>query len=107
MVFRDHLWAHGFAVADAMDTAQRGMGLSWDQAKELITYSAQRAAARDAAAQRDLARRDPPGATWGTQPYWPAERVPISSRPAARTGSARSSRRTRNSSTCSSPRACR
>jgi hypothetical protein len=42
--FRDHLWAHGFAVADAMDTAQRGMGLTWDQAKELITYSAQRAA---------------------------------------------------------------
>lgn len=42
--FRDHLWAHGFAVADAMDTAQRGMGLTWDQAKELITQSAQRAA---------------------------------------------------------------
>jgi Protein of unknown function (DUF993) len=42
--FRDHLWAHGFAVAEAMDTAQRGMGLSWDQARELITRSAARAA---------------------------------------------------------------
>jgi Protein of unknown function (DUF993) len=42
--FREHLWAHGFAVAEAMDTAQRGMGLSWDQARELITRSAARAA---------------------------------------------------------------
>jgi Protein of unknown function (DUF993) len=38
--FRDHLWAHGFGVAEAMDTAQRGMGLSWEQAKELIARSA-------------------------------------------------------------------
>jgi hypothetical protein len=42
--FRDYLWAHGFAVAEAMDTAQRGMGLSWDQARELIERSAARAA---------------------------------------------------------------
>ncbi|HYB85929.1 MAG TPA: DUF993 family protein [Streptosporangiaceae bacterium] len=42
--FRDHLWSHGFAVAEAMDTAQRGMGLSWDQARELIGRSAARAA---------------------------------------------------------------
>jgi len=42
--FRDHLWAHGFGVAEAMDTAQRGMGLSWDLAKELIARSAARAA---------------------------------------------------------------
>jgi Protein of unknown function (DUF993) len=47
--FRDHLWAHGFAVAEAMDTAQRGMGLSWWQARELIASSAERAAARRAA----------------------------------------------------------
>jgi Protein of unknown function (DUF993) len=43
--FREHLWGHGFAVADAMDTAQRGMGLPWEQARELITRSADRAAA--------------------------------------------------------------
>ncbi len=42
--FRDHLWAHGFGVAEAMDTSQRGMGLSWDQARELIARSAARAA---------------------------------------------------------------
>jgi uncharacterized protein DUF993 len=46
MRFREHLWGHGFAVADAMDTAQRGMGLPWEQARELITRSAGRAAAR-------------------------------------------------------------
>jgi len=46
--FRDHLWAHGFAVAEAMDTAQRGMGLSWGQARELIASSAERAAGRRA-----------------------------------------------------------
>jgi len=47
--FRDHLWAHGFAVAEAMDTAQRGMGLSWAQAKELITCATERAARRGGA----------------------------------------------------------
>jgi hypothetical protein len=46
--FRDHLWAHGFAVAEAMDTAQRGMGLSWGQARELIASSAERAGGRRA-----------------------------------------------------------
>jgi Protein of unknown function (DUF993) len=40
MRFREHLWAHGFGVAEAMDTAQRGMGLSWAQARELIARSA-------------------------------------------------------------------
>jgi Protein of unknown function (DUF993) len=43
MRFRDQLWAHGFGVAEAMDTSQRGMGLSWEQARELITRSAARA----------------------------------------------------------------
>jgi hypothetical protein len=44
MEFRDHLWAHGFGVAEAMDTAQRGMGLSWSQTQELIARTAKRAA---------------------------------------------------------------
>ena len=47
--FRDYLWSHGFAVAEAMDTAQRGMGLPWGLARELIASSAERAAARRAA----------------------------------------------------------
>ena len=37
--FRRYLWALGFGVAEAMDTAQRGMGLSWTAAKELIRHS--------------------------------------------------------------------
>jgi hypothetical protein len=42
--FREHLWEHGFGVAEAMDTAQRGMGLPWDAARTLINRSAARAA---------------------------------------------------------------
>jgi Protein of unknown function (DUF993) len=37
--FREYLWAHGFGVAEAMDTSQRGLGLSWPQARELIIRS--------------------------------------------------------------------
>ena len=44
MRFREHLWAHGFGLAEAMDTAQRGMGLSFEQARELIARSSARAA---------------------------------------------------------------
>jgi Protein of unknown function (DUF993) len=47
--FRDFLWDYGFGVAEAMDTAQRGMGLSWAQGRELITRSAARAAGRGTA----------------------------------------------------------
>ncbi len=45
LAFRRHLWAHGFAVAEAMDTAQRGMGLDWGAARELIARSLREAAA--------------------------------------------------------------
>jgi len=38
--FRRHLWALGFGIAEAMDTAQRGMGLDWTLAKELILHTA-------------------------------------------------------------------
>ena len=37
--FRHHLWSLGFGVADAMDTAQRGMGLDWAATQELIKRS--------------------------------------------------------------------
>lgn len=40
LAFREHLWQLGFGVAEAMDTAQRGMGLSWPMALELIQRSA-------------------------------------------------------------------
>jgi hypothetical protein len=45
IAFRRHLWALGFSVAEAMDTAQRGMGLDWPKALELIRRSAQAAQA--------------------------------------------------------------
>ncbi|MFJ5529145.1 dihydrodipicolinate synthase family protein [Streptomyces sp. NPDC093261] len=45
LAFRRHLWAHGLAVAEAMDTAQRGMGLDWAGAAELIRRSAAEARA--------------------------------------------------------------
>ncbi|HEV8313855.1 MAG TPA: dihydrodipicolinate synthase family protein, partial [Burkholderiaceae bacterium] len=37
--FREHLWSLGFKVAEAMDTAQRGMGVDWPVARELIQRS--------------------------------------------------------------------
>src|SRR4051812_29938011 len=39
LAYRRHLWSYGLAVAEAMDTAQRGMGLGWSAAKELICRS--------------------------------------------------------------------
>ena len=40
LAYRRHLWSWGLGVAEAMDTAQRGMGLGWEQARELIARSA-------------------------------------------------------------------
>jgi len=39
LAFREHLWALGLGVAEAMDTAQRGMGLDWPRSRELIERS--------------------------------------------------------------------
>ncbi len=39
LAFRHHLWSLGFRIAEAMDTAQRGMGLNWAGAQELIRRS--------------------------------------------------------------------
>ena len=39
IAFRKHLWSLGLGVAEAMDTAQRGMGLDWTAAQELIRRS--------------------------------------------------------------------
>ncbi|MFD9411148.1 dihydrodipicolinate synthase family protein [Streptomyces sp. NPDC059989] len=45
LAFRHRLWAQGLGVAEAMDTAQRGMGLDWPTAAELIRRSAAEARA--------------------------------------------------------------
>jgi uncharacterized protein DUF993 len=39
LAYRRHLWSFGLGVAEAMDTAQRGMGLGWPAARELIRRS--------------------------------------------------------------------
>ncbi|HQF02821.1 MAG TPA: dihydrodipicolinate synthase family protein [Phycicoccus sp.] len=48
LAFREHLFAHGLGVAEAMDTAQRGMGLDWATTQELISRSAAQAKAHGA-----------------------------------------------------------
>lgn len=45
MAYRQYLWRLGFGVAEAMDTAQRGMGMDWPASLELIQRAAD--AARD------------------------------------------------------------
>ena len=45
LAYRRHLWSWGLGVAEAMDTAQRGMGLGWDEARELIRRAAAEARA--------------------------------------------------------------
>lgn len=45
LAYRRHLWRYGMGVAEAMDTAQRGMGLDWPCARELIIRSAAEAKA--------------------------------------------------------------
>ncbi|MDN5768363.1 MAG: dihydrodipicolinate synthase family protein [Humibacillus sp.] len=43
LAFRRHLFTHGLGVAEAMDTAQRGMGLDWTTTQELIRRSSAQA----------------------------------------------------------------
>jgi Protein of unknown function (DUF993) len=49
IAFREHVWDLGLGVAEAMDTAQRGMGLDWPTSLELIRRSVNAAKARGAA----------------------------------------------------------
>lgn len=70
LAFRQSLWDQGLGLAEAMDTAQRGMGVDWPTAKELIerTMAAARAhpltprvacgAGTDHASPADLATAD-------------------------------------------------
>ncbi|MFD3463176.1 dihydrodipicolinate synthase family protein [Nocardia fluminea] len=44
LAYRHELWSYGLGVADAMDTAQRGMGLDWRASAELIRRSGGEAA---------------------------------------------------------------
>ncbi|RPF23077.1 dihydrodipicolinate synthase family protein [Myceligenerans xiligouense] len=44
LAYRHRIWSYGLGVADAMDTAQRGMGLDWAATRELVRRSAAEAA---------------------------------------------------------------
>ncbi|OWO91353.1 dihydrodipicolinate synthase family protein [Rhizobium esperanzae] len=46
LAFRHRLWDLGLGVAEAMDTAQRGMGLGWPEARDLIRRALAEAAGR-------------------------------------------------------------
>src|SRR3954447_23577352 len=46
IAFREHVWDLGLGVAEAMDTAQRGMGLDWPTSLELIQRSVRAAKAK-------------------------------------------------------------
>jgi hypothetical protein len=65
LAFRRHLWGLGFKIAEAMDTSQRGMGLDWPNAAELIARSLAEAKATPGAdlacgaGTDQLRRRDP------------------------------------------------
>ena len=48
LAFRAHLFSYGFGVAEAMDTAQRDMGLDWPAVQELVRRSAEQARAHGA-----------------------------------------------------------
>ncbi|HYG93164.1 MAG TPA: dihydrodipicolinate synthase family protein [Nocardioides sp.] len=43
LAFRRELFRYGFGVAEAMDTAQRNMGLDWAAVQELVSRSAEQA----------------------------------------------------------------
>ena len=47
IAFREHVWDLGLGVAEAMDAAQRGMGLDWPTSLELITRSVNAAKPRN------------------------------------------------------------
>ena len=49
LAYRRYLWSQGLGVAEAMDTAQRGMGLDWKSSLELIRRSIAAAAGIDGA----------------------------------------------------------
>jgi hypothetical protein len=44
LAYRHELWSYGLGVADAMDTAQRGMGLDWAATRQLIKRTGAEAA---------------------------------------------------------------
>lgn len=77
--FRHEVWSYGLGVADAMDTAQRGMGLDWAATQQLIRRSTAEASAALAAGNPALEGRtvrDLIACGAGTDQLDPAEVAP-------------------------------
>ncbi|MCF3138456.1 dihydrodipicolinate synthase family protein [Paenarthrobacter sp. AR 02] len=55
LAYRHELWSYGLGVADAMDTAQRGMGLDWAATQQLIKRTGAEAASVVAAGNAAVA----------------------------------------------------
>nr|WP_249335898.1 dihydrodipicolinate synthase family protein [Sinomonas gamaensis] len=75
LAFRHELWSYGLGVADAMDTAQRGMGLDWAATRELIARvgaEARSVAASGSQATSGLSVRDLVACGAGTDQLDPA-----------------------------------
>ncbi|KIS27323.1 hypothetical protein TV39_12555 [Arthrobacter sp. SPG23] len=75
MAYRHELWSYGLGVADAMDTAQRGMGLDWAATQQLIKRTGVEAASvvsSGAAATADKSVRDLVSCGAGTDQLDPA-----------------------------------
>ena len=68
LAYRRYVWSLGLAVAEAMDTSQRGMGFSWTTARELIRRTVAEAKATPGAVLASGA---------GTDHLEPAARVAI------------------------------
>ena len=68
LAFRRHLWGLGFKIAEAMDTSQRGMGLDWPTAHELIRRSLAEARTIDGRRPRLRRRHRPARATAPMRP---------------------------------------
>ena len=83
LAFRHHLWQLGLGVAEAMDTAQRGMGLDWAAARELI----QRTAAEPGDALRPGRRPTTPSRARSARSAPPTSSSASSSRERARRSS--------------------
>lgn len=71
LAFREHLWGYGLGVAEAMDTAQRGMGLDYAATRVLIERVC--AAARTSAAAQAAGGRIACGAGSDQLPPGPAD----------------------------------
>lgn len=67
LAYRRHLWSWGFGIAEAMDTAQRGMGLDWKASLHLIGRTVREAGKGQLVASGAGTDHLPPGRTYAIE----------------------------------------